>query len=942
MGNVPDGVLGALSPSGNPLSEDGFSGGGLETPQGVAVDGFGNIWATNEDALSLTEFDPFGDPLSPNPVPDCPPDNNQDGCGGFRGGGLFFPIGIAADGANNIWVANLGVGVSEFDSSGAPLSPRQAFGGPEITGATSIAVDRAGNIWAGFGSVAEIVGAGVPVVTPLQARLSLLPSSPSPSTPRPIPTPFGPTPVPTPAPPPAPGPFALTSSTSFGEAAGSLTISSLAGLSPNDLLFGTIAIQGANASSATITIPPGWTEIRHDTCGTDLQISIAFRIADASNVSSAEYTWSFSDKFDAVGGVSAYFGVNPTSPIAQNSFACTLSGASVTAPAITTTQNNGSVVAVYGVTQDNFLLAPARLSQVYQRNISGAGPDIENAIQSIATLGTETGRQTATANVSGDGIGYQVELNSIGPPQVRNFVYTNDNIAGPNTVSGFAVAASGELTPVPGSPFLTGGTGAGLALSGANRIAVSGNLVFATDTISSDVSVFTVDPNLGTLMPVTGSPFSITSPSSPQFVTATHDGKFLFVDEDAEGKIFAFNIGSDGTLTPVSGSPFSSGGFLPAGMKVSADDQFLIVALFYSNSVAVLSIGADGSLSPVSGSPFAAPVNYECSAECGVESLDIGSADTFLYINLPNAIDIFNLAADGTLTPTSSSPFLPGSDQSGPTILLSPNQKFLFQANPSDNSITVLNVGSDGNLSANPDSVFPTASNLPDALDTDASGTFLFLASGDNTISVFVIGSDGVLSPVPGSPFATDQYVPSSPFAINQHAVLEALAVFPAGSTPTPSPTPTPTATPTPTPSATPTATDTPTATSSPSATPTLSATSPSASPGATQTPTPSAIATPTSTPEPLFLMITPPSVSFPLVGVDTTATMRVKLKNTGTSSLTGGVSDSGLSAPFRLTAGLGNFKLARNQTRVLTIKFAPTSAVESSGSITIASNDLH
>jgi len=80
--------------------------------------------------------------------------------------------------------------------------------------------------------------------------------------------------------------------------------------------------------------------------------------------------------------------------------------------------------------------------------------------------------------------------------------------------------------------------------------------------------------------------------------------------------------------------------------------------------------------------------------------------------------------------------------------------------------------------------------------------------------------------------------------------------------------------------------------------------------------------------------------LDFQGVGIDIRASLKIKLENVGTAKLTGSVDKSGLAAPFTLTAGSGSFKLAHNQTKVLTIEFAPTSAVESSGSITIKSND--
>lgn len=52
-------------------------------------------------------------------------------------------------------------------------------------------------------------------------------------------------------------------------------------------------------------------------------------------------------------------------------------------------------------------------------------------------------------------------LNATSALAQGNFVYTNDNANGSNTVTGFSVDSSGVLTRIPGSPFLTGGDGSG-------------------------------------------------------------------------------------------------------------------------------------------------------------------------------------------------------------------------------------------------------------------------------------------------------------------------------------------------------------------------------------------------------------------------------------------------------------------------------------------------
>src|SRR5262249_43081662 len=75
------------------------------------------------------------------------------------------------------------------------------------------------------------------------------------------------------------------------------------------------------------------------------------------------------------------------------------------------------------------------------------------------------------------------------------FVYTNNDRI-PNTVSAFSVAANGSLTPVTGSPFLTGGTGIGGGLFASNRIttAIVKNFLYAANGGSNNVSAFLINP----------------------------------------------------------------------------------------------------------------------------------------------------------------------------------------------------------------------------------------------------------------------------------------------------------------------------------------------------------------------------------------------------------------------------------------------------------------
>ena len=143
-----------------------------------------------------------------------------------------------------------------------------------------------------------------------------------------------------------------------------------------------------------------------------------------------------------------------------------------------------------------------------------------------------------------------------------SFVYTNNDRI-PNTVSAFSVAATGSLSPVPGSPFLTGGNGAGGGFFSANRItaAVVKDFLYAGNAGSNTVSAFSINPTTGVLTTISGSPFATGGVGDGVGIslTATPDDKFLIAANGASMTITVFSIAANGALSQVAGSPFPSG-----------------------------------------------------------------------------------------------------------------------------------------------------------------------------------------------------------------------------------------------------------------------------------------------------------------------------------------------------------------------------------------------
>jgi 6-phosphogluconolactonase (cycloisomerase 2 family) len=335
--------------------------------------------------------------------------------------------------------------------------------------------------------------------------------------------------------------------------------------------------------------------------------------------------------------------------------------------------------------------------------------------------------------------------------QDPTFVYTNNDRT-PNSVSAFLAGASGALTPVPGSPFPTGGNGAGGGFFASNRIttAVVKDFLYAANSGSNNVGAFAINPSTGGLTAVAGSPFATggSADGIGMSLTATPDDKFLIAANGASMTLTVFSIAADGSLIQVPGSPFASGAGGPlASAKTTADGKFLAVSSA-PGVISMFNISATGGLTPVTGSTFPDP---------GAAGIDCNCAGKQLYVALNGAtskVDVLNIGASGVLSRLAGSPFTgPGINSN--VAVLNPDDSKLFESDQDSNTVTVFSVASDGSLTVVPGSPFPAPTALfPSGMATNQPGTLLYVADFNNSITGFSIASNGALTSVPGSPFS--------------------------------------------------------------------------------------------------------------------------------------------------------------------------------------------
>ena len=177
------------------------------------------------------------------------------------------------------------------------------------------------------------------------------------------------------------------------------------------------------------------------------------------------------------------------------------------------------------------------------------------------------------------------------------FVYVSNSTG---FISAYAFnSGNGNMTPVPGSPFPSGGGLAGLAIDQTKHY------LFAANATDNTVSVFTIDSGTGVLHRISGSPFP--AGTGPRALTMDTTNAFLYVANQGSDNVSAFSLDpATGTLIPITGSPFSAG-TEPIFIVAEPAGGFIYVGNQKGTNITSFSYDATGKLTAVSGSPFTVP-----------------------------------------------------------------------------------------------------------------------------------------------------------------------------------------------------------------------------------------------------------------------------------------------------------------------------------------------
>jgi hypothetical protein len=145
-----------------PFGASGVSDPSLSNPSGVALDATGNAWVISTGSISHK-------PASVLKVAN----NGTILATGLQVGNI--PQNIAIDGGGNAWVTDGDSGsVRVLSNAGTILSGSTGYQGSGIPDAYGIGIDGSGDVWVTSitnNSVIELIGAGQPVITPFAAAM---------------------------------------------------------------------------------------------------------------------------------------------------------------------------------------------------------------------------------------------------------------------------------------------------------------------------------------------------------------------------------------------------------------------------------------------------------------------------------------------------------------------------------------------------------------------------------------------------------------------------------------------------------------------------------------------------------------------------------------------------------------------------------------------------
>jgi 6-phosphogluconolactonase (cycloisomerase 2 family) len=360
-------------------------------------------------------------------------------------------------------------------------------------------------------------------------------------------------------------------------------------------------------------------------------------------------------------------------------------------------------------------------------------------------------------------------------PKGHNFVYVESDDPAGNAIFAFSRNnADGSLTPLPGSPFPTGGLGitftSALGPFDSDQeiiINLTHKLLFAVNGGSDTIAVFTINKD-GSLTPVTGSPFP-SGGSNPVSVGLSNDDVLVVVNQDQDPDhpgVFlpnytSFHVSPQGQLTPVKNSTISLDvGSSPSQALISPDGNLMFGAEFLGGLLRTLRIKESGRLFPADAQPLPPAEFAPGSNVPGPLGLAVHPTLNLLYVDFVtiSRIGIYRYDSKGKLHFLRT---VPDTGVAPCWALVNTAGTRLYASNTGDASVSVYDISFDPTepIEIQHVNLRTTGNSFQFALDSAEKFLHVVTQGGSSTspasangLSVLSVAPDGTLTEVPSSP----------------------------------------------------------------------------------------------------------------------------------------------------------------------------------------------
>jgi 6-phosphogluconolactonase (cycloisomerase 2 family) len=261
---------------------------------------------------------------------------------------------------------------------------------------------------------------------------------------------------------------------------------------------------------------------------------------------------------------------------------------------------------------------------------------------------------------------------------------------------------------------------------------------YVTNSNSNTVSMYSVNPNNGKLIPLKPKS-TIETERQPFNIAFEPSGHYAYVANASSGTISMYSIGSNGELIPLTPSTVATG-VGPAKIIFEPSGKYAYVINYLDHTISMYSLGSDGKLTTLS---------PESTIATGTEANNIifDPTGSYAYVatgsNTNGYIYTYSLNHDtGMLTPASDTPIMQiGGNPSG--MVFSSSGKFVYIVKSGGNSVAMYSFDAGSGKLSPLEPITVTAGTVPTAITFGGSGNFAYVSNRDtNDIFLYNFNAD--------------------------------------------------------------------------------------------------------------------------------------------------------------------------------------------------------